>query len=75
MDGDQLTKEQVSVLSGESIHTITSAIRRGDLLDLSVSSVGEWLKSLLHVKIERELKKKRFSATRSPNIHHKWDRG
>jgi len=72
MDG-KLTLEQICELSGLSERQVRKAIAKGDLLDQSPTCVGEWLSSLIHIKIAKPNKRVGIRKDREPIVHRKWD--
>lgn len=72
MDGN-LSIEQICDLSGLSERQVRKALSKGDLLDQTPKCVGEWLKSLIQIKISAPKTRVGLRKDREPIVHRKWD--
>lgn len=73
MDGNLLTIEQISELSGLSERLVKKAISKGDLLDQTPKCVGEWLKSSIQIKMSAPKARTGIRKDRETIVHRKWD--
>lgn len=69
----KLTIEQICELSGLSERQVKKAISKGDLLDQSPKCVGEWLNSLIRIKMSAPKARVGIRTDREPIVHRKWD--
>lgn len=73
MDGNKLTIEQISELSGLSIRHIKKCIKRGEMRDQTLQSVGIWLNDVLQERLSKPKKRVGFRTNRDKTVHRKWD--
>lgn len=73
MAGDQLTIEQICLLSGLSERKVRKALSKGDLLDQSAGCVGDWLNAQIEHRISKPKLRLGIRQTRDANVHRKWD--